>query len=82
MRNTGKSTKEGSSDSLFISHEEAAKALGVSVQSVRAWIAAGWLPSVKWGRHRKIPRDALVEFRRRVVDLSVEGMKLPPENGC
>lgn len=66
-----------SDNSLFISHEEAARELGVSVQAVRAWLAAGWLPSVRWGRHRKIPRDALLEFRRRMVELALDGMKLP-----
>lgn len=51
-------------DDLLLTPEEAAKALRIGRNKVYELIASGELPSVKLGRCRRIPVDAL----RRFVD--------------
>ena len=46
--------------------DEAARQLGVGLTTIRALIKAGDLRSVKIGRARRIPADALQEYVQRL----------------
>jgi excisionase family DNA binding protein len=44
---------------------EAARFLGISVSQAYALMERGELPFVKFGKSRRIPRRALIEFAKR-----------------
>ena len=44
---------------------EAANFLGISISQAYALMASGDLPYVKFGKSRRIPRRALVEFAKK-----------------
>jgi excisionase family DNA binding protein len=50
----------------FMSTREAAKLLGLSLTTVQLWVEAGILPAWKTaGGHRRIPRNAVEQFRAK-----------------
>lgn len=54
---------------LYLRSPEAAEILGVSLRRVQYWIADGTLASERVGlRSRRIPVEAVVEFRARLVE--------------
>lgn len=56
---------------------EAAEQLGVGLTTVKALIKSGELRSVKVGRSRRVPTDALHEYVRR-IDAEQNGHVQPP----
>ena len=57
-------------DDLLLTPEEAARALRVGRNKVYELIASGELPSVKLGRCRRIPVDALRQFVDDLPDVA------------
>jgi excisionase family DNA binding protein len=50
---------------ILLTKQECAEATGLSVRSIDHYIAKGELRSVKLGKARRVPLDALREFCRR-----------------
>lgn len=54
------------SEPQFLTVPQVAAVLGIGQGSVKRWIAAGVLPSVKLGRHRRVSRSHLDAFLARL----------------
>ena len=61
------------SDQILLAPERAADQLGVVRTTVYAFIASGDLESVKIGRSRRIPVDALVAYVERLRTQGASG---------
>jgi len=55
-------------DKLLLTPEEAAEVLGIGRTKVYSLIADGELLSVRIGKSRRVPRDALDEYIARLED--------------
>ncbi len=49
----------------FLTVKEASRVLRVSENTIRAWLKEGKLPGVRFGRVFRIPKEALVNSRKR-----------------
>ena len=54
------------SEPQFLTVPQVAAVLGIGQGSVKRWIAAGVLPSVKLGRHRRVSQRQLDGFLSRL----------------
>lgn len=61
------------SDQILLAPERAAEQLGVGRTTIYALIASGDLESVKIGRSRRIPVDALVAYVERLRTQGASG---------
>lgn len=50
------------SNTVFATQQEAARVLGVDVRTIQKWVADGRLPTVQWGKVRRIPKPVLEEY--------------------
>ncbi|GIV20062.1 MAG: hypothetical protein KatS3mg023_1813 [Armatimonadota bacterium] len=58
-------------NALFITQREASERLGVSTQTVNQWVRQGRLPSVRWGRVRRIPAAAIEAFQQELLEIAL-----------
>lgn len=65
----GRRSNAGSGPSRFLTTREAAERLGVTVNSLKAWIREERLPALRTpGGHHRISERDLLEFHRRLTD--------------
>jgi excisionase family DNA binding protein len=67
---------------VLLTTRQAGRALGVSIQTIRNWVAAGRLPAEKRGIRTMIPRQALLEEIERSRVLPTDGERSPGEQAA
>jgi len=66
----------------LLTTRQAGRALGVSIQTIRNWVAAGRLPAEKRGVRTMIPRRALLEEIERSRVHPTDGERSPGEQAA
>jgi excisionase family DNA binding protein len=61
--------------SLFITQKEAARELGVCLDTVKDWVRHGKLPTIRFGGKRRIPRAAFEAWRRSLTERALSGVR-------
>jgi excisionase family DNA binding protein len=68
-------TRKSAERPLLITVDEAARLLGVSRSKLYPLLSAGEIESIKFGGHRRIPRDAVDKYVRA---LRGQDRRVPP----
>ena len=67
---------------VLLTTRQAGRALGVSIQTIRNWVAAGRLPAEKRGVRTMIPRQALLDEIERSRARSAPAERSPEERAA
>jgi len=68
MKSAAKKTKKSISESGYMSIDDVGEFLSVSRSTVYLLLNTGAIPSAKFGRNRRIPRQAVIDFTEQKMN--------------